>query len=72
MDYNQTVTDGQWYKKPKEARFSPRPKVVHNNFLITIAQKIKRFQKFHQWVLKKNGSCDDKKVAELLTMKKPG
>ena len=69
VDYNRTVTDGQWYKKSSAERAGPRPKAVHNNFLTTLALKVARFQRFHQWVLRADDSCDDEKVARLLAEK---
>ena len=70
VDYNRTVADGQWYRKSKEARFSPLPKVIHNNFLVNVPLKVKRFQKFQQWFVRRNGSCDEQSIAQLLTLNK--
>ncbi|KAL8577466.1 hypothetical protein ACOMHN_021918 [Nucella lapillus] len=66
VDYRRIVADGFWYRMQEHKRFDPRPKAVHNNFLTSGSDKVRRFRRFNQWVLRSDGSCDRGKVAMLL------
>ncbi|PVD18872.1 hypothetical protein C0Q70_21429 [Pomacea canaliculata] len=66
VDFETSVIDGVWYKFNKTRRQTLHPKAIHNNFLDTTREKVKRFKDFGQWVLNDDNTCNKDKVQKLL------
>ena len=70
VDFDKVVADGRWYSMTSSRRAKLKPKAIHNNFQMTTAGKIRRFQRFGQWVLNSDLSCNKTKVRQLLERRK--
>jgi len=48
---------GTWYSDRKYRSRCPRPRVIQNNYIISISNKVRRAKKWKHWFLDMHGTC---------------